>query len=233
MARTKRSTAGRAVMQLAQDLSDRLLREEEATFRAHAQTFADNVPAKTVMEALGRHEDDPQGLTTDTRLRKALVDRHRAVLNNAIGAGDDLFTKSAVQSVDSIHEELLICESTLAAKYVGCADEAVERTKALADDLVVQARKQHRTNADALQATFQRLYGEQMLFAKRAGDDGGRIAARLISPVPVRGLGIGGRGIWHRTPSLLDASARHGSIGLMNSIRTLAMQTFNEVGRGR
>lgn len=232
MARLARSKAGAQVVALAHELSDALLSREEALFAVHRSLFVDKAPRAAVDAGVGRANGDVEALTHDKVMLAAVKGAHRNVTLQAVTLATALFSDSANLSLGSIRKELTLCERTLGGAYKGLADEACDMVEPLVDDLVEQARSLHKDNATAADKMFVKELGKQML-AARADPDVEKVTARILSPTPVRGKGIGGRGVWHRTTSDLDASARSGCIGIMNSTRRLAMAQFNEAGRGR
>lgn len=220
-------------MSSAQRLSNRLLRDEETLFARHASLLAANVPVEAVNAALRRHPDDPTGFTTDQAMIQQVTDQHTAVVSQIVGHGQQLFQRCAKLSLDSMRVELRHCERTLAAKYRGITDEAVDLAEHGVDAIVSQAVAIHQQNAQVTDQQFRSLLLQQMQYARTARDDMEKTVARITSPDPVRGHGIGGRGIWFRAASWLDASARAGSIGVMNATRRSCMAAMNEAASGR
>ena len=211
---------------LSARLSDVLLEAENAAFVEHARVFTRRVPDDVIADARKRH-DDPVKLARDSTFRARVGDAHDKAVADALGVGRALFGVTSQRSLTSIGEELRLCERTLAPAYAGIAARATAYAESLAPDVIAQAVQLHSKNLAGARKSFDEELGRMMVCSITDQDDVDKVMARVFSPDPVRGLGIAGRGIWHRTPSWLDGSARACSIGVMNSVRELAMARFN------
>lgn len=242
MPQPTRRSAGNRVLTRARALSDDLLADEETCFAQIDDAIASAIPAGRAIlsTAWRRAKKDPRlgvsdakRLASDAKLQTDLYDEHRRAIDATrldVGA----LAQSAVdRSLVAIADELQICEQVAARKYVGTAAIGVKFARSVAPDLIDAFLKIHADSEVAALIGFGDEMRAQLNLAALAGDDLPVVEGRLFSVEPFRATGIGGRGVWVRTGSDLQASARGMSVGLMNQTRQAAMAGMNEAARAR
>lgn len=234
MARLSRRTAGSRVAGLAGSLADDLLRDEEDVFAQVASMLADGmVLARAELEDALSKVGDVESLVSSSESQNRIVDAHRETLSPCFNAAGGLLDRVVGLTVDSIREELRLCERTLGAAYRGLADEAVDTVVHDADRISVDALQAHARNLNPTVEVFRRDLRKQLLLAKQYEDTPEQLDKRLFTIDPSSRPGFSGRGIWHRSGSWVNASTRDASISTMNAVRILSMRRFNEIGAGR
>lgn len=235
MPRPTRRSAGNRVLARAQSLSDDLLVAEEECFARVQDVFTATAPAVDKMLTAGwrRAKKDIAALTRDARLQSDLLAAHQGAIAQTRVFVAFLAETSVAWSLDAIADELGWCEETVAKRYAGTANLGVAHARTVAGDLTVQTLSIHAQSETAALLWFGDQMRGQLLLAAQAGDDIDVVRGRILSPTPFRARGIGGRGIWHRTGSDVNASARGVCVGLMNRTRQAAMAGMNEAARAR
>lgn len=229
MARLSRRIAGRRVAALAESLADDLLRNEQRCFTRAAAHIGGGVPAARAEVRKALRTRDVADMAAHARLQQSLVNAHMQTLAEAYSEAQALLTEVTDLATESIGSELWLCERTLAARYKGAAEEAMSRVEGQTTRVMESALDAHRQNAQKTLTAFQSELRRQLLLAGQHGDTQEQMEARLFSPEPVSRPGIGGRGVWYRSTSWVDASTRDASISVMNGIRMSAMAAFNQL----
>lgn len=224
MARLGRATAGRQVAALADRLSDRLAAAEDDCFAAVADAF-DPGPAekqiaglleRATVKQVGQRKGTVPGLVAEQ------ADCARAARAAVVGLSE---TATALAR-ESIVDELRLCERTLTGAYAGLAAEVADN---LADVDVAAHLGDYDTAVDNAVDAF----GTAVKVQFRAAADPDELLRRLFWPTPAGLRGFGGRGVWWRTTSTVEAAARAVSIQTANTVRLQGMDAFNVLGAGR
>lgn len=219
------ATAGREVTRLAQSFSDALLEDEIATFEKIDMAFAVGIPPAraAVAEALKGVDGEPSALKAGspiaTTLRGLYADGLKTAEGHVVALSEVAFTKALA----AINAELTVCESALAARYDGLADDATNVVENRATALRSAQMTLYRQAVADVLPTFTAMLGTQF----REAVDERTLMLRLFSPDPAGLRGFGGRGIWWQALSDVKASARALSIGTANTTRLEAMREFN------
>lgn len=235
MPRLARRSAGNQTGALAERLSDDLLAYEEASFEAMRDALADGLGRgeKAWRGAVRRSKGDVPAIASDAAFSLALTAAHREAVRSTADTVASLASISVSLSLESIEKELLLCERTLAGKYKGTTALAVAEVRPVASQISGQVGGLFGQAVDAAVLSFTGEVRRQCHFAVNAGDTADQLEARLFSESPVRRPGIGGRGLWWRSGTILNAAARAVSISAMNGARVAAMQAFNREGASR
>jgi hypothetical protein len=228
--RLARRSAGADILARAQRLSDDLLLVEEDTFARNAEALTDVSPR---IVRLATQHADPAKLLGDSKWKASVRRLVAAVAETGVEGANALLEATWLMSVESVRQELTLCEQTLAARYRGCADLGVGLALDALDDAVAAKQQYLEGAADYVLTSVSTLIGQQLGYATIRHEPADLFAARLVSPTPVNAPGCGGRGVLWRTVSAMNLAARTASIDLMNLARTTAMAGMNEACRGR
>lgn len=223
----KRRDAGEAVAALSDRLSDVLLGDEALAKERMEAVFVEGMGVAA--DLLTRAPAAP-GLNGKAGVALEVTDR----LAEAVAATRAPFARLAEGAIgrglDSMREELALCERTIAARYRGIGARAVDQARAGAPLLVNLAVEQYSANAGRAEAWFQ----EQLLleinvsfqYAEATVD----LMRRLISPEPVRLPRHSGRGLWWKGLEFCHRATREIEIAAVNTARQEAMVLFNRFG---
>lgn len=234
MSRLSRKSAGRRVAALAGGLADDLLKDEQQVFAETAAALANaQARGKRILTDALSTTGDVSALASHTPSQQRLADLHRETLTPCFAAAQGLLTRVVDMTGESIRAELRLCERTLSATYEGLADEAVDGAEDDADVLSRRALMVHGANLDRVVSAFADGLRRQLLLARQYDDTPEQVERRVFSLTPVSRPGTGGRGVWHRSASWVNASTRDASISTMNAFRTDAMRRFNQIGAER
>lgn len=229
MARVKRAKAGDRVHALMESLSHGLREYEDQTKDRMEAVFAGGViPAA---EAVGKAHGE--GLV---KMREAVA----AVMGSALnmvhateGPFKDLVHAAVGDGLESIRVELQHCETTLALKYRGLANEACDAVDAAQDGLETLAMVQYRANA----GTALSWVGQQMDLEARLSvatkEPVEVLLARLFSTETVKAPQHVGRGLWWKALEHCNRITREVEFATVNAARTEAMMQFNRIGEQR
>lgn len=234
--RLARRSAGKQVVARAHRLSDDTLKVEKTCSLAVRRVFSDRMGV--AVEAFGagwkRAKANPMGLRGDAKMRNRIFEAHDRATAQSQPLIEGLVQEILGMTVDSIREELLVCERTLAKRYGGVTDEAMLCLRAVEEDQWVRPRLvAYRESLVALRKEFRTDTRRQIQFAGTYKDDLAKASRRLFSTTPNRLQGNGGMGMWWRTTSSIDAAITTASITLQSQVRTAAMAAFNEAGASR
>lgn len=204
---------------------------EEKAFAKIGSVIASGEPAarRALNGSLRRAKNDVTKIPSDAKFLRDLVALHETTLAKTSSEVDRLLAETARMSLASIRDELRLCERTLAPKHTGAANTACDAIKDRLPDLITEAKAAYLDATKGATPAFRGDTKKQMLLAKQYGEPPEKLDDRLFSPTPLSLRGNGGRGIWHRTASWTNESARASSVGLMNIIRMAAMMKMNEV----
>lgn len=233
--RLTRRSAGESVVARAQRLSDDLLAEEEGCFTRVWDAFdaVVDTAGSLFAEAWAVNGEDPARLRNDDEFAVVLSDLHTIAIEASMDAVGDMADVARDLSVESIRDELTLCERTLATPYAGLAEVSVTAAADQIDALHVDRLVAFADTTLYTQQTFAEAVQEQLRFAVLYKEPQEKVASRLFNPKPANLKGCSGRGMWWRSTSDLNASARDVSIRLSTQVRVAAMSTFNRVGEGR
>lgn len=233
--RLARRSAGEQVVARAQRLSDDLLTLEEAAFAAIDTAFVVGGTAAVALldAAWAKAKQDTAALANDARFRDDLAVLHGQVLDATRATVAGLAGQVTSLSIDSIGDELALCEQTLGKKYGGLSAEAVVRMEQRTDGLTTLRLEAYEAALPRGQQAFLSGLLEQVQIARREGDGVDRIWKRLFNEKPNSLPGNGGRGIWWRASSGLHGAAQEVSIRLASTVRLAAMEEFNAAGATR
>lgn len=230
-----RRSAGEQVIARSQRLSDDLLTLETQTFAAIRQEYAAAVGE--AVEAFGagwrRTKEPPKGIAGDARMLTRMAEANRRAGTKSKAAVVALADEVVTLALDSIADELAICERTLAQRYAGIRDEAVARARAGAETLVGPRLEAYDVVVRDSVTAWKADAKKQLLLAARYEDDKAEVTKRLFSPTPAAMKGNRGVGVWWRSTQWLNAEARDLSIRLSSQIRLATMAAFNEAGASR
>ena len=181
-----------------------------------------------------RAKADPKALPKDARMMSRISEAHGRALAQSKPLVDTLLTTVLEMTIESISDELAWCEKTLAEKYAGLTEEAMLRVRSAGPEVWLTPRSTaYAVTADAAGTTFTAKAKQQVQYTAQYADDQARAGQRLFATTPIHVKGNGGRGIWWRTPSDLNAAIVEASITLQSQVRNAAMQAFNEAGEDR
>jgi hypothetical protein len=233
--RLARRSAGSQVAARASALADDLLVLENDCFAAIDGCFADATAAvdRSLTQAWSRAKDDPVAFARDADLITTLLAGHATVLHGTRPHVAAMAGQARDLALEAIGDELLVCEQTLAQRYLGLAVEAVTAATDRSDDLVSDRLADY---ADALargQVAFEEQIRQQVLIVGARGETLEHARRRVLSEKALSLPGNGGRGVWWRATSGLHAAAREVSIRLSGTVRLAAMQEFNAAGERR
>lgn len=233
VARLARKTAGQRVARRAQRLSDDLLVVEEQCFADVAAVILQGaVAAQRKFLSVITSDDKVAGAAANAALRQELGASHLELIGGVTGRVRTLLEVTADATIESLGEELLWCEGTLAKKYAGVAESTMAWLKKSRDDFVAAGLVSYVGVGSDSTAEFDREMTRQLLLARQYGDTPEQAASRLFAPKVSR-PGVGGRGVWLRSGSWVNEYARRSSVSVMNGLRTSGMAAFNKHGAAR
>lgn len=229
MARLNRAVAGRAVAARAYRFLDEMLGLEEVLFARIEREFIDAAPA--VRDAVTTTAD----ADLSARTRDALVTTTSTTLERVLAASSKHFAAFMDEALDmtqdAIHDELILCEQTLAARYKGTTAEALADLGAdVRRDVAVLALDEQ---APATVLWIAQTLETEMKTAATREEDEANVAARLFAPSALRAPGHTGRGLWWRAYSTVTRNARTFQFTQVNGLRNDAIAAFNRVGEER
>jgi hypothetical protein len=223
-------TAGRQVIRLAHAFSADLLHDEERTFRLIAERLGVGLITRRreVERALG--PGGPAVLRNNAGLTAGLLDGWQRSADQARKDVEALARTAASKGLASVRQELTVIEKSFRLKrYRGLADIAAGEAQSRVEELVAAELLVWDAQVVKAKATLR----SDLLQQYGAAADGPELQVRLFSQKPAGLRGFGGRGVWWRSSSELNASARFVSVDTSNAARTCAMLVFNEVGATR
>ena len=229
MQRLGRRSAGRQVAARSARLSSDLLALEDACFDQIDIAFAVLVSeAGTAYgRAWGRASEVSPPRLADARLPAALISLQAAALEKTRAPVAALAGQVRDSALESIEDELVVCENTLSARYAGTAVQAARKARDRSEVLVTERLMDYEFALARGGQAFAQQLAEQMGLSAMYGEDQTRGALRLFNVEPNRLPGNGGRGVWWRASSGLQAAARDVSIRLAGTVRLAAMEEFN------
>lgn len=130
-------------------------------------------------------------------------------------------------SLDSLHDELAHCESTLARKHAGVAARATEAVAAQQTQLVDNAMARLADEAAASVRVSVSHARRQILASASEDEYPELLLVRLFSPDVVRLPQANRRGVWWTGLGTLKATTRTITFGEVNAARTMGMLAFN------
>lgn len=153
----------------------------------------------------------------------ATRDPYRALANRALA-----------RALDSIGEELLICERTLSKKYEGLAEEAVESVRAFAVDLVDAAVDAYEASALSVVPWFGARVRSELKTSLAMEESAQLRVARMISGDSLRTMrDHSGRGLWWKVLEHCNRVTRESEFSTLNAIRLHVMRAFNDLAELR
>lgn len=214
--RLSRADAGERVAALADALSDALLMDELNAKEAMEALFAGG------LGVVSGQLDRPKQIVAAAR---RMVEATQAPYAN-------LCSLAARKALESIGEELDLCEATLAKKYAGISDEAVVAARGFADAMVLLSTEAYLEASLTVLPWFEdRLLSELHTAKSYEEDDDG--LARLIAPAPLAVANHSGRGLWWKVLEHCNRMTREAEIATVNAVREHAMEQFNAAGELR
>ena len=225
--RLRRRLAGDLVAARLTRFSTDLLTQEVACFTAVEAAFqaaAGDVERVLGRAGAGRHPPpavawrglEPVLLATQLAVRKPVARLARV---------------GAELALESMADELGICERTLPARFAGVASAGVTaaegRTPALTKDVLAG----YSSTEPAVAAQFKAEAMRQLALSKDAGEPVVTLLDRFTRQTGPALPGLPSRGVWWRPPTTVKAAARHAVIGLTNAVREAAMAGMNEAHR--
>lgn len=222
----KRADVGRQVAALADKLSDSLLQDEFDAKEAMEALFSG-----ALARVAGLSADCTQAKLSSTvdalaTAAAALVDATQAPFTN-------LCSMAARKALDSIGEELDLCESTLAKRYAGISDEAVVLTRRYANQMVMLMSEQYLTQTKTAVPWFRESVAAELQTSLSLKEPADVRLQRLIAPEPIRVPSHAGRGLWWKVLEQCNRTTREAEIACVNAVREHAMKMFNEAGAER
>jgi hypothetical protein len=223
-------TAGRQVIRLAHAFSADLLHDEERTFKRIAERFGVGLATRRreVERAVGG--GSPAALRNNAGLTRGLLEGWQRSADAARKDVEDLARTAAGKGLSSVRLELTVIEKSFRKKrYRGLADIATDEALSRVEELVAAELLVWDAQVVKAKTTLR----SDLLQQYNAAADGQELQVRLFSQTPAGLRGFGGRGVWWRSSSELNAAARFVSVDTSNAARTCAMLVFNEVGGTR
>jgi hypothetical protein len=206
-----------------------LLGFEEQCFAEIVGLFEQGVgDAQSALDASLRRVRDVGLVPADRTFIVRMMSLHVHVLDATQPYVVALAAKSVELALESIADELEHCEATQSQRLSGIAVEGVDFARRESSGLTTDAMMRFSVAIEAGQNAFTSELMRQTRLAASRGEDQTVLARRLLSPVPANLVGCGGRGVWWRASSGLQAAAREMAIGLSNAVRGAAMRGFND-----
>lgn len=231
MARMERSVAGRQVAARSRRLADELLGVEVRLFADFEAAYIARGP--DVRVALDRMLVAGLGERPRNEFVGILAIVAAEVRAVAVRQFEQFLRGVAEDVIDSIGDELTLCERTLAARHAGLTAEAMVVVLDERDALI-------ETSAEAFDRS---LAGEGTWLVEQvaaeirasvsAQEDTKQVASRLFAPTAIRLPSHSGRGLWWQMYQRTTQHARGTQFALVNTIRNRAMTAFNALGEGR
>jgi hypothetical protein len=225
----KRAVAGDRVWALVDGLSVDLIGEEETCRQNMEALFTGGVPAAagklgTVLSRGARSVPDVAADVTSSasRVVAATDGPFRSLLVEAVGRG-----------LESIREELTLCERTLGPRFGGLASEACDAADDVQDQFIQLGMVQYRANAGTVLGWFTEQLSLELRVALQLKESPETVVGRLVSPVPLRLAQHSGRGLWWKVLEHCNRITREIEFATVNAARTEAMTRFNRIGEDR
>ena len=224
----KRAVAGDRVGGLTDALSLDLLLDEEDCRQNMEALFVGAVPrvAQLLTEALSGSKDiDKVAALIGERadlIVEGTVTVFRGLLDVAVGKG-----------LESIREELQVCEQTLGPKYAGLAVDACDRVDDAQDSLLTLGAMQYRANASTVLGWFVQQLALEIRVSMSLEEGPALLVSRLVAPSSVRVEQHSGRGLWWKVLEHCNRITREVEFATVNAARTEAMMQFNRLGEER
>jgi hypothetical protein len=212
-----RADAGERVSALADALSDALLMDE--------------LNAKEAMEAL--FEGGMIGAVELAGKPDKLVAVARRMVEDTKAPYAHLASASVRRALESIGEELDLCEQTLAKRYAGITDEAVVAARPFADELVLFSADAYLTASLTVLPWFQERLISETKTSTAKDEEHEVLLQRIFSPVPVSLVNHSGRGLWWKVLEHCNRICRESEIATVNGVRERTMALFNLMGAAR
>lgn len=212
-------------------LSDDLLALEEVAFDRCWATFQS--AAKSALaryESAWRNGKDAKKVVANASLLNDLTRMHTAAVEACRPIAREMAEEALRLIMESIDDELLVCEATLAKRYEGTTKAAMLLAGPEFVGLVQARMEAFDQSVLGAKASWTTQAKRQMLLSSMREEDRDHAERRLFQaearPMP----GMAGRGVWWRAVPILNGSTRDVSIRLAGQVRIAAMKTFNEVG---
>lgn len=230
MPRLARRSAGTKVQARAALLSDDLLVVEEDQFARTAQALVDLSPS---IEKLLTRRVDVSILWRDPAVRNGLSRRLDAVVEEAREGVVALLEASWLLAIESIWDELTLCEQTLAPKFAGVADQGVAGALMALDQQVEGYMPKWDDAMATVKARTMGAADEQVTKARSLQEPSDVLVRRMLASEQARLPGLGGRGVLWGLVSGSNLASRTASIDAVNLARVTAMQGMNRAHRAR
>lgn len=225
-----RGTAGARVLARVTRFDNALLAEEEEFALQASEAFTDGAAsaARVLASSLRRVRGKVDRLKNDGDLQPRLVAEHQAVLTSLRSNAELLVrSKTVPMTMDSLGDELLLCERTLADRYKGVAASGVASASQVQEDVVRGGLVAYDAAIARVQVGFENDLQSQMNLAIGRLESEDDLAARLLSMEPLRMHGNGGRGVWFRSPSAVGQCGRALVTAVANTLRETAIDQMN------
>jgi hypothetical protein len=145
----------------------------------------------------------------------------------------NLVSVAVRKSLESMGEELDVCEATLAKRYAGISDEAIVACRPFADELVLFSADAYLQQALTVLPWFRERLISETQTSKDRGEDHEVLLSRVFGPVPVSLVNHSGRGLWWKVLEHCNRTCRESEIATVNTVRERAMSLFNQMGAAR
>lgn len=222
----KRADVGEQIASLADQLSDDLL--------------ADEFDAKTAMEALFSgalpRVAELSGELTQVKLSStaaALTTACTALIEATQAPFANLCSTAARKALNSMGQELDLCESTVAKRYEGITDEAIVLTRRFANEMVMTMASEYLKSALTVTDWLRDQMAAELQTSLSLKEPADVRLSRLIAPTPIRVPNHRGRGLWWKALEHCNRVTREAEIACVNAIREHAMKMFNEAATER
>lgn len=230
MARSlKRVTAGDRVFSLMDELSASLLIDEELCRQNMEALFVGAVAnvaggLTPLFEHGAREVDAVVGM---------VMDRAARIVQDTEGPFRSLTLEAVGRGLESIRQELELCERTLGPKFSGLSAEACDGVDDAEGQLMTLAMVQYRANVQPVLVWVRAQLELELRLALSLQESPEQVVARLVSGEPVKAPQHSGRGLWWKVLEHCTRITREIEFATVNAARTEAMVEFNRIGEGR
>lgn len=219
----KRRTASSRVVSLVQSLSDDLIGDEDACKERMDGVFADGISG--LYDRVHGHWQKGHAMGGPD----VVADVEELAREAVAGAADafrDLCVVAVDKGLESVRAELGVCEATLALRYAGVADRAVDAVHASAETLIQLGVTMFGTQSARCLSWFRHEVSREMAGSETFDE----LIERLVAPEPVQWPGHSGRGLWWQITLWLHQITRETEFSVVNAARAEAMRVMNEIG---
>lgn len=223
----KRATAGARVARLVEGLSASLVADENEAKASMEALFTGGLPAlaESVSMAHG-----PAGRLHLDEVVEDVVRMANNMLAASAGPFATLLGSAVGKGLESIREELQICEQSLAKRYAGISGRACDLVDDASGQLVDVGLAQYAGNAGSIMVWFTQQLRLELNVSQQAKEPLELMLSRVMAPERIAAAQHSGRGLWWKVLEHCNRLVREIEFSVVNAARTEAMMRFNELG---